>query len=140
MTNKDPRPENMPWLSPYIMVKDCEKAIEFYKNAFGFETGGECMKNDEGKITHAQLRHRDGVFMIGQEDAWEGNAKSPNTTGTPSPINLYVYVDDVDQHFNRAKEVGAKVSMELDDMFWGDRMCGFTDLDGYKWNFATFTS
>ncbi len=49
----------------------------------------------------------------------------------------YIYVDDVDKHFRRAKEAGAKILEEPADQFYGDRRYGAEDPSGHHWHFAT---
>jgi uncharacterized glyoxalase superfamily protein PhnB len=58
-------------------------------------------------------------------------------TGTPSPVHLYVYCDNVDAMFDRAKKAGATVGAEPADQFYGDRVCKLQDPDGHEWCFAT---
>jgi uncharacterized glyoxalase superfamily protein PhnB len=52
-------------------------------------------------------------------------------------VQLYVYCDDVDALFNRAKAAGAQVVAAPSDMFYGDRVCKLKDPDGFDWYFAT---
>ncbi len=52
-------------------------------------------------------------------------------------VNITLYVDDVDQLFNRAVSAGAKVGMPLKDMFWGDRYGQVTDPFGHSWSLST---
>ena len=49
---------------------------------------------------------------------------------------LYIYIDDVDQHFARAKAAGAKIVLPLDDRPWGDRNYQAEDPEGHQWTFA----
>jgi uncharacterized glyoxalase superfamily protein PhnB len=49
---------------------------------------------------------------------------------------LYVYVDDVDKHFEHARDAGATIIAEPEDQFYGDRRYGAEDLEGHHWYFA----
>ena len=49
---------------------------------------------------------------------------------------IYVYVDDVDKHFERAKGAGALILAEVEDQFYGDRRYGAEDPEGHHWYFA----
>jgi len=49
---------------------------------------------------------------------------------------VYVYVDDVDKHFERAKSAGATILSEPKDQFYGDRTYGAADVEGHHWSFA----
>ncbi len=134
MSQRPARPEGMPWLSPYLTVKDSDAALEFYRRAFGFETR-HAVPGPDGRTMHAEVTWRDAVIMLGPEGSCD--TRSPATSGTPSPVQLYVYCDDVDALFARATEAGARPSYPPRDMFWGDRMCQLIDPDGHSWNFAT---
>ncbi len=130
------RPAGMPWISPYLMVKDAAASLAFYEAAFGFETLN-ASPGPDGSIMHAKVGWRDGLFMIGPEGAYGGAALSPATRGIASPVALYVYCEDVDALCERARAAGAVVEFPPTDTFWGDRLCKLTDLDGHDWNFAT---
>jgi uncharacterized glyoxalase superfamily protein PhnB len=54
-----------------------------------------------------------------------------------SPVNIFLYVEDVDRVFKQALNAGAKVEMPLDDMFWGDRFGSLIDPFGHSWSLAT---
>jgi uncharacterized glyoxalase superfamily protein PhnB len=54
-----------------------------------------------------------------------------------SPVTIHLYVEDVDAFVARAVGAGAKITMPLDDMFWGDRYCKFEDPFGHHWSVAT---
>jgi PhnB protein len=136
MAKRSPRPAGMPWITPYLTVKDASAALDFYQRAFGFEKRVE-MPGPDGRITHAEMSWRDGVIMMGPEGAYGATTKAPATSGTEAPINIYVYCDDVDALCARAKAAGAKVTSPPQDMFWGDRCCKLIDPSGYSWSFAT---
>ena len=50
---------------------------------------------------------------------------------------VYVYVDDVDKHYEQAKGAGAKIISEPQDQFYGDRSYMAEDPQGQQWGFAT---
>jgi uncharacterized glyoxalase superfamily protein PhnB len=54
-----------------------------------------------------------------------------------SPVTLHTYVDDVDAFVDRAIKAGAKVTMPVEDTFWGDRYGKLEDPFGHKWSVAT---
>ncbi len=63
------------------------------------------------------------------------------TTRNPSILghvtqSLYVYVDDIDAHFQRSKDAGALIIDELKDQAYGDRRYGAADPEGHCWYFA----
>ena len=135
-TSKDPRMEGMPWLMPYLTVRDPAKAISFYEKAFGFKKINS-VQGEDGSLQHVEMKQEEAVIMFGPEGAYGGTAKAPATSKVESGISLYVYCRDVDARYEQAKAAGAEVVMELQDAFWGDRTCQFKDPDGYRWSFAT---
>jgi uncharacterized glyoxalase superfamily protein PhnB len=48
-----------------------------------------------------------------------------------------VYVNDVDEHFERAKAAGAEIAEEPADQKYGDRRYTAKDPEGHHWFFAT---
>jgi len=131
-----PIPEGYHTLLPYINIKGAEKAIEFYKKAFGAKEVGRITMPD-GSIGHAEMEIGDSKIMIAEENEQWGN-KSPQTLdGTP--VCLCLYVKDVDSVFAQALDAGAKVSgkMEVKDQFYGDRTGTLTDPFGHQWSIMT---
>ena len=132
-----PIPEGFRSVTPMFMFKDCRKAIDFYKSAFGAEER-YAMPSPDGKgIMHAELMVGNSIIMMGDENP-EQNCRSAESIGA-SPISFYLYVDNVDAAFRRAVEAGGKVQMEVQDMFWGDRAGSLQDPFGYHWMLATHT-
>ena len=120
-------------LTPMLAVRDIRRAVDFYKNALGF-TVRSLMDGPQGPI-HAELRLRDTTLMLSPESREQHNLSAATIGNTPT--TLYILVDDVDSVFAGAVAAGAKVSMPVMDMFWGDRCGQVTDLDGNKWMIAT---
>ena len=52
-------------------------------------------------------------------------------------MGLFLYVDDVDKFVNQAVAEGAKVVMEVEDQFWGDRYGSIEDPFGHRWSIST---
>ena len=132
------KPKNFPWVSPYLTVTDIDKAFDFYSQAFGFELV-EKAKGENGETFHAEFTHKGQMLMLGRTDAYGPDAKlqTPAESGVKCPMNLYLYVDDVDAFYQHAVDNGAESITPPEDTFWGDRMCRLQDADGYVWAFAT---
>jgi PhnB protein len=118
--------------TPYLVVSDAARAIDFYKRAFGASELAR-MGTPEGKIGHAELKIGDSIIML--SDELMGN-RSPQTLGG-SPVSIFLYVEDVDSVFNQAVNAGAKSDASPTDMFWGDRFGRLTDPFGHIWAIAT---
>ncbi len=129
-----PIPDGYHSVTPYLTVHDAAGAIDFYKRAFG---AVELMRMDgpDGKIGHAEIKIGDSHVMIGDENpAW--GARSAKSIGG-SPIQLMVYVADVDTMFPRAIKEGGKEVQPLKDQFYGDRSGTLSDPFGLVWTIAT---
>lgn len=132
MPQVDKKPKESNSVTPYFTLKGADKAIEFYKYVFG-ATEDFRMDGPDGKLVHAALRIGDSQIMLTEErPEWTKGKKGMG----PTQSNTYVYVDDPDAAFKRAKEKGAEVVMEPADMFYGDRMACFRDPFGQQWTIA----
>ncbi len=129
-----PIPEGYHTATPYLIVGDAARAIEFYKKAFG---AMELMRmaNPSGKIGHAEIKIGDSPIMLADEVPGMGY-RSPESLGG-SPVSILLYVEDVDAVFNQAVAAGAKVQKPVADQFYGDRTGGVTDPFGHVWYVAT---
>jgi len=129
-----PVPEGYHTVTPYLAVEDAARAIEFYTRAFGAK---EAVRMDApgGKIGHAELEIGDSRIML-SDPFPQASTKPPKELGGTS-FSVMMYVEDVDAAFKRAVDAGATVSMELADMFWGDRFGSVTDPFGHSWSLAT---
>jgi len=131
-----PIPDGYHTLTPFLTVRNAERAIEFYQAAFGATSRGVA-KGPDGKVMHAELKIGDSIIMMSDEYPEFGSV-SPETLGNSS-MGLHIYVDDVDAAFERAVKAGAKVEMPVADQFWGDRYGRLRDPFGHKWSIATHT-
>src|SRR5262249_8486497 len=128
-----PVPDGFHTITPYLVIRDAAKAIDFYKKAFGAEEISR-MPMPNGKIGHAELKIGNSKLCPGDE--FPGMPQSPQALGGSS-TGLCLYVADADAVFNRAVAAGATVQMPLADMFWGDRYGKLIDPFGHQWSVAT---
>jgi PhnB protein len=129
-----PIPEGYHTLTPFLTVRNAERAIEFYKQAFGAQERGVA-KGPDGKVMHAEVKIGDSVIMLSDEFP-EFGSLSPQSVGG-SPMGLHIYIENVDAAFDRAVKAGAQVEMPVADQFWGDRYGKLKDPFGHKWSIAT---
>ena len=131
----DPRPRGMPWLTPYLTVRDAKKSIAFYKKAFGFVSMG--IMKDKGKIMHVGMTYKkQTVLMFSPEGAMGDKMRTPKTMKAMACEAHYLYVDDVDAAYTKAIKAGGKSVSKPEDMFWGDRHAAIYDIDGHRWSLA----
>ncbi|HEX9895191.1 MAG TPA: VOC family protein [Gemmatimonadales bacterium] len=130
-----PIPEGYHTATPYLIVKNGKKAIEFYKKAFNAKELSRFEDPATGTLGHAEIKVGDSIIMLADEtadQAW----RSPEAFGG-TPVSLMLYVDDVDKVFPRAITAGARETKPLTDQFYGDRSGTLTDPFGHVWTVAT---
>lgn len=130
----EPIPKGFHTITPCLMVRGADRAIEFYKKAFGAEVLDRMTGPDGKSVLHSQLRIGDSFFFLGDEMPGTGGGAGEKG-GTCS--SLHLYVEDVDAAFNRAIAAGAQVRMPVADMFWGDRYGKVVDPFGIEWGIGT---
>ena len=129
-----PIPRGFRTVTPYLAVVGGAAAIEFYQKAFGAKELRR-QTTPDGRIIHARLRIGDSIVML--SDVFEGSDRTaPSSVGT-STVTLHIYTRDVDTMWNRAVDAGAKITMALDDQFWGERYGHLVDPFGHRWSLST---
>jgi PhnB protein len=125
-----PRREGFHTVTPYMVLRDAAAAIEFYKRAF---SAVETFRMDmpDGKIRHAEIRIGDSHIMLVDEPEEYPDMRSVQAYGG-SPVQIFLYVDDVDSLVAQAAAAGAKVIMEISDRDYG-RAGGVKDPFGLTW-------
>jgi uncharacterized glyoxalase superfamily protein PhnB len=120
---------------PILGYRDLEAAIDWLCRVFGFEPL-EVMRNEDGSYAHVELRLGAGVIMptttrdqTNPENPWEG------PIGTQG---LYVALDGVEAHYERAVAEGAEIVRPLATTDWGSREYTARDLEGNLWAFGTY--
>src|SRR5277367_4580700 len=127
-------PDGYTSVTPYLIVGDAAKAIEFYKKAFGAK---ELLRMDSpgGKVGHAELMIGDSKIMLA-DVCQEKGAKCPKEFGG-SPISIHLYVNDVDQTVKHAVAAGGTLTRPVENMFYGDRNGMIQDPFGHLWCVST---
>ncbi|CAL8473901.1 MULTISPECIES: VOC family protein [Caballeronia] len=131
-----PIPEGMHSLTPHLVCAGAAEAIEFYKRAFNAVELGR-MPGPDGKLMHAMVKIGDSMLMLVDEFPQFGSVGAKALKG--SPVTIHLYVEDADATVKQAESAGAKVTMPVADMFWGDRYGRLEDPFGHQWSVATHT-
>lgn len=127
MTNT---PEDYSTLSPVIISKNAQATIDSYKDILGAEVNcGIMMCPITGKVGHAGLKIGSSTIFVSDEFPEEGK----EATGRQE---FYLYVENADNAFAKAKNAGWSVINDPEDMFWGDRIGVVKDVDGNTWTLA----
>jgi len=116
-----PIPPGLHSVTPTLTMREAGKAIDFYKRAFGAEERMRFLAPDGKGIMHAEIKIGDSIIFLSDERP-EMGCRGPQSLGG-TPVGFFLYVEDVDQAFDRAVSAGAKSESPVSDMFWGDR-CG----------------
>jgi uncharacterized glyoxalase superfamily protein PhnB len=117
---------------PVLKYDDAHAAIDFLERAFGFERLN-VYEGDDGVVHHGELRLGDGVVMAASSG--QGDPRWDQSAGRTS---LYLVVGDPDAMHARAKEAGARIERELEDMDYGSREFSARDPEGNLWSFGTY--
>jgi PhnB protein len=133
-----------PTIVPMLSYEDVAAAIPWLERALGFLERMR-MTNEDGSVGHAELTLGDGVIMLGNPGPnyqsprhhAESCADARRWSEVPYVIDgLHVTVDDVDAHFARARDAGARILSEPHDESYGERTYRVEDLEGHRWMFA----
>ncbi len=127
-----PIPAGYHAVTPYLIVKDAVKALDFYKRAFG-ATELLRLDNPDGTIAHGEFRIGDSPVMFAEAmDTY----RDPQAIGG-SPVSFMIYVTDVDRVFAQAIAAGGTEQRPLANQFYGDRTGTLVDPFGHVWTIAT---
>lgn len=129
-----PIPDGMHSVTPHLVCAGAADAIEFYKKAFNAVELAR-LPGASGKLMHGAIRIGDSVVMLADEFPEWGSLGPKSLKGTA--VTIHLYVDAVDAFVAHAVGAGAKVTMPVADMFWGDRYGQLEDPFGHRWSVAT---
>ena len=131
-----------PQLIPTLRYQDAPAAIDFLCRAFGFDEHAVFRNADDPTLVdHAQLRHGDHLLMLASATPSDWAASAPLRTVRQAGGNtqtIYMVVDDVDGHAERARAAGADIFMEPVDQDYGGRGYGARDPEGNAWSFGSY--
>ena len=125
---------DMPSLTPHLVCQGAAAAIDYYVKAFGAVEVAR-LPGADGRLLHAMVRIGDSMLMLVDEFPEQG-CVAPQQQAASS-TTLHLFVEDVDAAVARAVEAGARLTMPVADMFWGDRYGRLQDPFGHHWSIAT---
>jgi PhnB protein len=129
-----PVPPGMHTVTPHLICAGAARAIDFYKEAFG-ATEVTRLPGTNGRLMHAMIKIGDSSIMLADEMPEWGSFGPLALKG--SSVYVHLYVEDADAFARQAVAAGAKVTMPVTDMFWGDRYGQLEDPFGHRWSVAT---
>jgi uncharacterized glyoxalase superfamily protein PhnB len=119
-------------ITPYLLYQDAGAAVAWLTKAFGLRPSGTVYRDDAGRVTHAEMKLGSALLLLGSPGA---DFRNPKALGHATH-NLYVDVDNVDEHHARALRAGATIIERPTDTFYGARRYGAEDPEGHRWYFA----
>jgi PhnB protein len=121
-----------PQIIPYLIYRDVGAALEFLCHAFGFKE--EERHGTPSGGMHAEASFQGQLVMLGQ-GAGQDSLKAPRDVGAAT-MGVFIYLDDVDKHYQVAKAAGAEIIHPPKDAPYG-RNYWANDPEGHPWFFTT---
>ena len=132
----DPIPARYRRVTPCLIVRGGDKALEFYAAVFG-ATERMRFPGPDGSVAHAEIEIGDSVVIVEEESPYRGT-QAPPASGLPgTPVFQFLYVADVDTTVDSAVEHGATLVRAPENQFYGDRDAYVVDPFGHGWTVAS---
>jgi len=131
---------------PFIGYEDAAAAIAWLGRAFGFVETRSARHDEDGVVRHAELDLESGGAKI-YVSTPRGHA-SPRSVRESSDLarraydnrwvidGQFVEVDDLDAHYERARETGATILRQPEAPGIGYRVYSAEDPEGHRWMFG----
>jgi len=133
---------NYPDVIPMIAYEDGPKAMDWLSSTFGFKERARMLGQD-GRLSHGEMQAGEGVIMLASPTPdyqaprhhRDGCESAKKWSAVPYIVDgVLVYVDDVNAHYQRAKQKGATILSELEADDYGRRYRA-EDIEGHRWMF-----
>jgi len=124
----------MQTIFPILRYTDARAAIRWLCGTFGFRERFSVPETGQF-VRHAQLILGTNLIMLGSSR--DDGLTSPERLGAATQA-LYVYVPDVDEHFERTRLAGAEITSPPQDTDFGAREYHVRDPEGHMWTFGTY--
>jgi PhnB protein len=124
-------------VTPYVCVRRCSAAIDWYAEVFGAVEDGPRYTDPDGRVGHASIRIDGAEIML--SDAYpDYGAVAPEDGAVATTFALQVHVPDADATVAAAERAGAVVERPVAEAFHGSRMGTLTDPFGVRWMVGTY--
>jgi uncharacterized glyoxalase superfamily protein PhnB len=121
---------------PFLGYDDARAALEWLTKAFGFESTA-VHETPDGRVAHAEMRVGDGMVMLGQAFENDWGMRTPRELGGVNQ-GVYVIVDDIEGHYERARAADAEIVRPLANTDYGSREFMARDPEGNIWSVGTY--
>jgi uncharacterized glyoxalase superfamily protein PhnB len=109
---------------PHLAYRDVEEAIAWLSKSFGFV---EHYRYGD-PVNGAQMRAGNAWIMLNK-----GTGLKQLGFATQS---LTIFIEDVEEHFERTKSAGATITEDLHETEYGELQYGAKDIGGHRWLFS----
>jgi uncharacterized glyoxalase superfamily protein PhnB len=118
---------------PEVLYRDADAGIKWLEAVLGCERR-EDHRDDEGNVVHAELAFRGAIVMV----ATAGVGREPFRSLPAGGRIVYCAVDEVDSLYQRVREAGGDIALEITDTDYGSRDFAVRDPEGNLWAFGTY--
>lgn len=125
-------PSGYKTVNVFLIVKDADKALNFYNSVFGAETL-TILRDPNGVVQHAEFKIADTIIMLSEENP--SLNLGPNAQGGTSVV-IMLYTDDAEAVFDGAVRAGCEIIFPLKEQFYGDKAGRVKDPFGHHWIIA----
>lgn len=116
---------------PELAYPDVREAVEWLCRSFGFS---ERLRIGSHR---AQLSFGEGSVIVTAQRVDQRGESSEGGASRPAPSHsVMARVADVDSHYERARQCGARIIHPPTDYPYGERQYTAEDLGGHKWTFS----
>jgi uncharacterized glyoxalase superfamily protein PhnB len=131
-----------PAVIPMIAYENGPAAMDWLARAFGFREKAR-MTSADGRLSHGEMEAGEGLIMLATPSPHYQGPKRHRDECDPArrwsevPYiidGVLVYVENVDAHFQRARDAGATILSEIETGGPGKRYRA-EDIEGHRWMF-----
>ena len=122
-----------PTFYPGLLYRDADSAMKWLEDVLGCERR-EDHRDDDGNVVHAELVFRGSVVML----STAGVGREPFRSLPAGGRLVYCALDEVDSLYQRVREAGGDIALEITDTDYGSRDFTVCDPEGNLWAFGTY--
>jgi uncharacterized glyoxalase superfamily protein PhnB len=118
---------------PTLRCTDARAAMGWLERTLGFERR-EDHRDDDGNVVHAELALGSAIVML----STAGVGREPFRSHPTGCSLIYLATDEVEPLYERARDSGADIALELTETDYGSRDFTVRDPEGNLWSFGTY--
>jgi uncharacterized glyoxalase superfamily protein PhnB len=118
---------------PGVLYRDADAGMSWLERTLGCERREE-HRDDDGNVQHAEMTFGGAIVMLSSA----GVGREPFRSLPAGDRLIYCAVDDVDGLYQRVREAGGDIALEITDTDYGSRDFTVRDPEGNLWAFGTY--